>query len=54
MLTSIAVLLYYFAHSRKDRAAMWRKVSCYCGARAVAIETFELKHNSYRREMGIE
>lgn len=53
ILATIGILLFYFGRNRKQRAELWRKMSCYCGARAVEIETFESRHDAYRLEMGL-
>lgn len=46
----IGIGLFYLIKNRKQRAELWRKASCYCGARA---ETFETEHDAYLKQMGI-
>lgn len=53
-LTVIGVFVGYFIHNRLDRAKLWRKASCYCGARAFALETMDDKYKAYLKETGVE
>lgn len=53
VLVIIGVGLFYLIKTRKQRAELWRKASCYCGARAVGIEQVDERYYAYLKHMDI-